>query len=188
MSRSSGNCGKTTFSKSFSIPVRTRSESKFPARPPPFAEAPVSGLPLSHADSAQPTSNSLSDASRNASIHLFAVGPPDRASRSAPAIPIRKRPRRRHSHLRRNHHHRHRRQIRPADKLPPRAPPPAPSRRPKTTADPIPPQPRSAIAPRRSRLLAPYFSAAPAPPSSPPHLTKPRPARPAPAASSRSPW
>src|SRR5271154_5969236 len=67
VSRNSGYLGKTTFSKSFSIPVRTRSESKFPARLPPFAEAPVLGEPLlfepdSHAESAQPTSNSLSDA------------------------------------------------------------------------------------------------------------------------------
>src|ERR1039458_9162139 len=67
MSRNSGYRGKTTLSKSFSIPVRTRSRSKFPARLPPFAGAPVLGEPLvrlhSHADSAQPTSNSLSDAS-----------------------------------------------------------------------------------------------------------------------------
>src|SRR6266478_1226990 len=67
MSRNSGYSGKTTFSKSFSIPVRTRSRSKFPARLPPFAGAPVLGKPLlgkplSHADIARPTSTSLSDA------------------------------------------------------------------------------------------------------------------------------
>src|SRR5229473_5288051 len=62
MSRNSGYRGKTTFSKSFSIPVRTRSRRKFPARLPRFAGAPVLGKPLSHAESAQPTSNSLSDA------------------------------------------------------------------------------------------------------------------------------
>src|SRR6266852_7795706 len=68
MSRNSGYRGKTTFSKSFSIPVRTRSRSKFPARLPPFAGAPVLGepimlgKPLSQADSTRPTSISLSDA------------------------------------------------------------------------------------------------------------------------------
>src|SRR4029077_16485660 len=58
----SGYRGKTTLSKSFSIPVRTRSRSKFPARLPLFAGAPVLGKPLSQADSKRPTSISLSDA------------------------------------------------------------------------------------------------------------------------------
>src|SRR6266852_1746061 len=62
MSRNSGYRGKTTFSKSFSIPVRTRSRSKFPARLPPFAGAPVLGKPLSQADNTRLTSISLSDA------------------------------------------------------------------------------------------------------------------------------
>src|SRR3982074_2262483 len=68
MSRNSGYRGKTTLSKSFSIPVRTRSRSKFPARLPRFAGEPVLGeprmlgRPLSQADSNRPTSISLSDA------------------------------------------------------------------------------------------------------------------------------
>ncbi len=59
MSRSSGSCGKTTVSKSFSIPARTRSDSRLPARPPLLlaAGAPALGLPISHADSARPTSS-----------------------------------------------------------------------------------------------------------------------------------
>src|SRR3982074_3130447 len=63
MSRNSGYRGKTTRSKSFSIPVRTRSRSKFPARLPRFAGAPVLGEPLSQADSNRPTSFRLSDPS-----------------------------------------------------------------------------------------------------------------------------
>src|SRR5882762_6035264 len=62
MSRSSGYCGKTTLSKSFSIPVRTRSRSRLPARLLPRAGAPVLGE-TSHADSTRPTSSSLSEPS-----------------------------------------------------------------------------------------------------------------------------
>src|ERR1700690_239718 len=43
MSRNSGYSGKTALSKSFPIPVRTRSRSNFSPRLPPFAEAPVLG-------------------------------------------------------------------------------------------------------------------------------------------------
>src|SRR5260370_8374323 len=84
MSRNSGYSGKTTFSKSFSIPVRTRSRSNFPARLPPFAGAPVLGEPLSHAESAQPTSNSLSDATGRVNcVGTAALGCPAERS-SAP--------------------------------------------------------------------------------------------------------
>src|SRR5260370_22053500 len=98
MSRNSGYSGKTTFSKSFSIPVRTRSRSNFPARLPPFAGAPVLGEPLSHADSAQPTSNSLSDATGRVNCVGTAalVRPAERSSaplfvwgRASPPVPAR---------------------------------------------------------------------------------------------------
>src|ERR1700677_2682326 len=67
MSGNWGYVGRTTLSKSFSIPVRTRSRGNCSARLPPFAEAPVLGELLmlvellSHAEIAQPTSNSLSE-------------------------------------------------------------------------------------------------------------------------------
>src|SRR3981081_3450536 len=84
MSRNSGYRGKTTLSKSFSIPVRTRSRSKFPARLPRFAGAPVLGEPLSQANSNRQTSISLSDApSRVNCVGTAALGCPAERS-SAP--------------------------------------------------------------------------------------------------------
>src|SRR5215469_4205697 len=66
-SRNSGYWGKTTFSKSFSIPVRTRSSSGFSARPPFMAETPdlrrlrLPGAALSHLEISRLNSNILSD-------------------------------------------------------------------------------------------------------------------------------
>src|SRR5205823_12765370 len=65
--RNSGYCGKTTRSKSFSIPVRTRSSSGFSARPPRLAETPDLRRPeplgpaLSHAEISRLNSNILSE-------------------------------------------------------------------------------------------------------------------------------
>src|SRR6185503_4537913 len=63
-SRNSGCFGKTTFSKSFSIPVRTRSSSGLSARPPPLAETPDPRLvsaAASHAEISRLDFNILSE-------------------------------------------------------------------------------------------------------------------------------
>src|SRR5262245_6853324 len=65
-SHNSGYCGKTTRSKSFSIPVRTRSRSGVSARPLPRAGTPDKPFPdfpgaLSHEESTRPNSFILSE-------------------------------------------------------------------------------------------------------------------------------
>ena len=62
-SLSSGYSGKTTCSKSFSIPARTSQRSGFSARPPLAnkSEGALEYSPLSHADNPRPSSFILSD-------------------------------------------------------------------------------------------------------------------------------
>src|SRR5438445_3301115 len=78
-SSNSGYLGKTTFSKSFSIPVRTRSSSGFSARPPPLAETPdlrrpLSEAALSHAEISRLNSAILSEPAEAVNLSLLAWG------------------------------------------------------------------------------------------------------------------
>src|SRR3954468_22279333 len=70
-SRNSGYLGKTTCSKSFSIPVRTRSRSGVSARPPPRVETPDKADSLSQLETMRLNSFILSEGFKAVNLEAF---------------------------------------------------------------------------------------------------------------------